>query len=157
MSVLFIRAVILYAAVIFVIRLMGKRQIGEMQPSELVITILISEVASLPLQSKSIPVLYAVVPLFVFVSFEIILSALSLKCKKLRTLMQGHEVIVIRNGKIDIKALRTLRMTVEDLEGALRQKDVFDVKEVAYGIFETNGKLSVLLKNDDTKKEKKKK
>ncbi len=157
MAVLFIRAVILYAAVIFVIRLMGKRQIGEMQPSELVITILISEVASLPLQDKGIPVLYALVPLFVFVSFEIILSALSLKSRKLRTLMQGHEVIVIKNGKVDIEALRTLRMTFDDLEGALRQKDVFDVKEVSCAIFETNGKLSVLLKKDDTKKEKKKK
>lgn len=157
MAVLFIRAVILYAAVIFVIRLMGKRQIGEMQPSELVITILISEVASLPLQDKGIPMLYAIVPLFVFVSFEIILSALSLKSQKLRTLMQGHEVVVIKNGKVDIEALRTLRMTLDDLEGALRQKDVFDTKDVSYAIFETNGKLSVLLKKDDTKKEKKKK
>lgn len=156
MSILFIRAVILYAVVIFVIRLMGKRQIGEMQPSELVITILISEVASLPLQDKSIPVLYAIIPLSVFVSFEIILSALSLKSPKLRSLMQGHEVIVIRNGKTDIKALRTLRMTVDDLEGALRQKDIFDVSEVAFAIFETNGKLSVLPKNQNTKKEKKK-
>lgn len=157
MAVLLIRALILYATVIFIIRLMGKRQIGEMQPSELVITILISEIVSLPLQDKGIPVIYALVPLFVFVSFEIIQSALSLKSKKLRTLMQGHEVIVIRNGKIDVDALRTLRMTVDDLEGALRQKDVFDVKQVSYAIFETNGKLSVLLKDNETKKEKKKK
>lgn len=157
MAVLFIRAVILYAAVIFVIRLMGKRQIGEMQPSELVITILISEVASLPLQDKGIPMLYALVPLFVFVSFEIILSALSLKSKKLRNLMQGHEVTVIKNGKINIRALRTLRMTVDDLTGALRQKDVFDVKEVSCAIFETNGKLSVKLKNQNKNKGKKKK
>lgn len=155
MAVLFIRAVILYVAVIFVIRLMGKRQIGEMQPSELVITILISEVASLPLQDKGIPVLYALVPLFVFVSFEIIQSALSLKSRKLRNLMQGHEVTVIKNGKVDMQALRTLRMTLDDLNGALRQKDVFDIKEVSYAIFETNGKLSVKLKNQ--KKEKKKK
>lgn len=155
MAVLLIRAVILYAVVIFVIRLMGKRQIGEMQPSELVITILISEVASLPLQDKGIPVLYALVPLFVFVSFEIIQSALSLKSRKLRNLMQGHEVTVIKNGKVDMQALRTLRMTLDDLNGALRQKDVFDIKEVSYAIFETNGKLSVKLKNQ--KKEKKKK
>ncbi len=155
MAVLFIRAVILYVTVIFVIRLMGKRQIGEMQPSELVITILISEVASLPLQDKGIPVLYALVPLFVFVSFEIIQSALSLKSRKLRNLMQGHEVTVIKNGKVDMQALRTLRMTLDDLNGALRQKDVFDIKEVSYAIFETNGKLSVKLKNQ--KKEKKKK
>lgn len=155
MAVLFIRAVILYAAVIFMIRLMGKRQIGEMQPSELVITILISEVASLPLQDNGIPMLYAIVPLFVFVSFEIIQSALSLKSQKLRNLMQGHEVTVIKNGKVDMQALRTLRMTVDDLEGALRQKDVFDVSEVSCAIFETNGKLSVKLNNQNKEKKKK--
>lgn len=140
------RTVILYAIVIFLIRLMGKRQIGELQPSELVITILISEVASLPMQDNSIPILNSVVPLFVLVSFEIIFAALSLKSHKLRTVMQGHPVIVIREGKIDVEALRKLRLSVNDLISALRQKDVFELSEISYAIFETNGKLSVLLK-----------
>ena len=146
MIISLIRAVILYSVVIFLIRLMGKRQIGELQPSELVITILISEVASLPMQDNSIPILNSIIPLFVLVSFEIILAALSLKSHKLRTVIQGHPVIVIRNGKIDIEALRKLRLSVNDLISALRQKDIFELSEISYAIFETNGKLSVLLK-----------
>lgn len=146
MIISLIRAVILYAVVIFLIRLMGKRQIGELQPSELVITILISEVASLPMQDNSIPILSSIIPLFVLVSFEIIFAALSLKSHKLRTVMQGHPVIVIRNGNIDIDALRKLRLSVNDLISALRQKDVFELSEISYAIFETNGKISILLK-----------
>ena len=146
MIISLIRAVILYSVVIFLIRLMGKRQIGELQPSELVITILISEVASLPMQDNSIPILNSIIPLFVLVSFEIILAALSLKSHKLRTVIQGHPVIVIRNGEIDIEALRKLRLSVNDLISALRQKDIFELSEISYAIFETNGKLSVLLK-----------
>ena len=146
MIIAFIRAVMLYAVVIFMIRLMGKRQIGELQPSELVITILISEVASLPMQDNSIPVFNALIALIVLVSFEIIFSALSLKFHKLRNIMQGHPVIVIRNGQIDQKALKELRLTVNDLISALRQRDVFDITEISYAVFETNGKISILLK-----------
>lgn len=146
MAVTLIRAAILYIIVIFLIRLMGKRQIGELQPSELVITILVSEIASIPMQDNSIPILNSVVALFALVAFEIISSALSLKNHKIRSYMQGHPVIVIRNGIIDYKALKKLRMTVNDLVSALRQKDVFDLSQISYAIFETNGKISVLLK-----------
>ena len=146
MAVTLIRAAILYIIVIFLIRLMGKRQIGELQPSELVITILVSEIASIPMQDNSIPMLNSVIALFVLVSFEIISSALSLKSHKIRSYMQGHPVIVIRNGVIDYKALKKLRMTVNDLVSALRQKDVFDFSQISYAIFETNGKISVLLR-----------
>ena len=136
MAVTLIRAVILYFTVIFLIRLMGKRQIGELQPSELVVTILVSEIASIPMQDNSIPILNSV----------IFSSALSLKSHKIRSYIQGHPVIVIRNGVIDYKALKKLRMTVNDLVSALRQKDVFDFSQISYAIFETNGKISVLLK-----------
>ena len=146
MAISLIRAVILYATVIFLIRLMGKRQIGELQPSELVITILISEVASLPMQDNSIPVLTSVISLSVLVSLEILTAALSLKSHRLRTVMQGHPVIVIRNGEIDVEALKKLRLTVNDLISALRQKDVFEISQVSYAVFETNGKISILLK-----------
>lgn len=146
MAVTLIRAVILYVMVIFLIRLMGKRQIGELQPSELAVTILVSEIASIPMQDNSIPILNSVIALFVLVAFEIISSALSLKSHKVRSYIQGHPVIVIRNGVIDYKALKKLRMTVNDLVSALRQKDVFDFSQVSYAIFETNGKISVLLK-----------
>lgn len=146
MAVTIIRAIILYVMVIFLIRLMGKRQIGELQPSELAVTILVSEIASIPMQDNSIPILNSVIALFVLVAFEIISSALSLKSHKVRSYIQGHPVIVIRNGIIDYKALKKLRMTVNDLVSALRQKDVFDFSQVSYAIFETNGKISVLLK-----------
>ncbi len=146
MAVTLIRATLLYAAVIFLIRLMGKRQIGELQPSELVITILISEIASIPMQDNNIPIAHSAAALFVLVSFEILTSAIGLKSYKLRTVLQGHPVIVIRNGETDMKALKKLRMTVNDLVSALRQKDVFDISQVSYAIFETNGQISVLLK-----------
>lgn len=145
MVISLIRAIILYAVAIFLIRLMGKRQIGELQPSELVITMLISEIASLPMQDNSIPMLHAIVALFILVSFEILTSALSLKFHKIRTVMQGHPVIIIRNGVIDIQALKKLRISLNDLLSALRQKDVFEISQISYAIFETNGKISVLL------------
>ncbi len=146
MAVTLVRATILYIIVIFLIRLMGKRQIGELQPSELVVTILVSEIASIPMQDNSIPILNSVVALFALVAFEIFSSALGMKSPKIRAYIQGHPVIVIRNGAIDYKALKKLRMTVNDLVSALRQKDVFDFSQISYAIFETNGKISVLLK-----------
>ena len=130
-------------------RLMGKRQIGELQPSELVITILLSEIASIPMQDNRVPILHSIVALFTLVSYEIFSSALSLKSNRLRALIQGHPVTVIRDGEIDMKALGKLRMTVNDLISQLRQKDVFDISQVSYAVFETNGKISVLLKPEN--------
>lgn len=149
MAVTLIRATILYITIIFLMRLMGKRQIGELQPSELVVTILLSEIASIPMQDNRVPILHSIVALFALVSYEIFLSAVSLKSNRLRALIQGHPVIVIRDGKIDMKALSKLRMSVNDLISLLRQKDVFDISQVAYAVFETNGKISVLLKAEN--------
>lgn len=146
MAVTLIRATIMYAVIILMIRLMGKRQIAQLQPSELVITILISEIASEPVQNSDIPILKTAVSLFVLVAFEILSSAIGLKSNRFRTLMQGHSVIVIRNGKIEKQALKKLRMTVGDLISALRQKDVFDISKVSYAVFETNGQISILMK-----------
>lgn len=146
MVITIVRTVILYAAVVFLLRLMGKRQIGELQPSELVVTLLISEIASVPMEDNSIPILNSVAALFALVALEILTSAAGLKSPKFRAVVQGHPVIVIRNGKIDLKALKKLRMSVNDLVSALRQKDVFDISQVSYAIFETNGQISVLLK-----------
>lgn len=146
MVVTLIRATVLYFAIIFLMRLMGKRQIGELQPSELVVTILLSEIASIPMQDNRVPILNSLVALFALVAYEIFSSVIGLKSNKLRSAIQGHPVIVIRDGKTDIKALRKLRMSVGDLMSLLRQKDVFDISVVSYAIFETNGKISVLLK-----------
>lgn len=146
MAVTLIRATALYLAIIILMRLMGKRQIGELQPSELVVTILLSEIASIPMQDNRVPILHSIVALFALVAYEILSSVIGLKSNKMRALIQGHPVIVIRDGEIDIKALRKLRMSVNDLMSLLRQKDVFDISVVSYAVFETNGKISVLLK-----------
>ncbi|NLB36806.1 MAG: DUF421 domain-containing protein, partial [Clostridiales bacterium] len=146
MFVTLLRVVIIYILVIVSVRLMGKRQIGEMQPTELVITILLSEVAALPIQDSSQPIINSIVAVLLLVSFEIINSILSLKIGKYRTLVQGNSLIVIRNGVIDQKQILRLRLTVDDLLESLREQGVFDIKDVEYAILETNGKISVLLK-----------
>ena len=149
MAVTLVRATVLYAVVIFLIRVMGKRQIGELQPAEFVVTMLVSEIASIPMQDHTIPILNSISALFVLVAYEVITSAVSLKSYKFRAFMQGHPIIVIRDGVIDIKALKKMRMSVNDLMGALRQKDVFEISQVSYAIFETNGQISVLLKPEN--------
>lgn len=149
MAVTLVRATVLYAVVIFLIRVMGKRQIGELQPTEFVVTMLVSEIASIPMQDNTIPILNSISALFVLVAYEVITSAVSLKSYKFRAFMQGHPIIVIRDGVIDIKALKKMRMSVNDLMGALRQKDVFEISQVSYAIFETNGQISVLLKPEN--------
>lgn len=149
MAVTLVRATVLYAVVIFLIRVMGKRQIGELQPAEFVVTMPVSEIASIPMQDNTIPILNSISALFVLVAYEVITSAVSLKSYKFRAFMQGHPIIVIRDGVIDIKALKKMRMSVNDLMGALRQKDVFEISQVSYAIFETNGQISVLLKPEN--------
>ena len=149
MAVTLVRATVLYAVVIFLIRVMGKRQIGELKPAEFVVTMLVSEIASIPMQDNTIPILNSISALFVLVAYEVITSAVSLKSYKFRAFMQGHPIIVIRDGVIDIKALKKMRMSVNDLMGALRQKDVFEISQVSYAIFETNGQISVLLKPEN--------
>ncbi|MGN0592580.1 MAG: DUF421 domain-containing protein [Ruminococcus sp.] len=143
MSAIFIRALILYAVVIFSVRLMGKRQLGELQPSELVITILISNIATLPLENVSIPLLMGILPILVLVCFEVIVSWMTLKSKRLRKLISGSPKIVIRDGKIVQKTMADLRLTVDDLLTALRSNQIFSPDEVQFAIVETTGTISV--------------
>lgn len=146
MLVVFFRAIILYALVMFALRLMGKRQLGELQPAELCITILISNIASLPIEDSGIPMILGMIPVLVLVAFEIIVSRLSLQSKRLRSIISGKPIIVICNGKIDQAALRKLRFSIDDLMESLRQDGIFDIREVEYAIVETNGKVSILPK-----------
>lgn len=151
-----IRVIILYLFVTIAIRIMGKRNIGELQPTELVITLLLSEFASIPIEDNSIPLINSLIPVMVLISLEIINSVISMKSTKFRSLSDGNEVFIIKNGQLDQKQLKKLRLTVEDVLSALRQKDVFDINEVAYALIETNGTLSVLLKpqfQNSTKKD----
>lgn len=142
-----IRTVVLYFVIIFAIRLMGKRQIGDLQPSELVITILISEIAAIPIQDLDIPLIYGVLATVTLVLLEMFTSFLAMKSLSLRRLVYGRSAIIIKNGVIDQKMLRKLRVTVPDLLEVLRNQEVFDISQVAYAVLETNGQMSVLLKS----------
>ena len=144
MTVLLLRTVILYVAVIVSVRLMGKRQIGELQPEELVVTILLSDVATTPLQDMQIPLLQPLMIMMVIVACELLFAALSLKSRTFRTLVQGHAIPIVKNGTLDQTMLRKIRYTVDDVLEALRLKDVFDLNDAAYVYVESNGSLSVL-------------
>ena len=143
-----IRTILMYIFVSISVRLMGKRQIGDMQPTELVVTLLISEIAALPLQDPSQPILNGIIAVFVLVILEILISFITMKSYSIRKLMNGKSVIVIEHGKIDQKAMKKLRMTVLDLVELLRGQNVFDISTVAFAVLEVNGDLNVLLKSD---------
>lgn len=149
MFITIIRATVLYVFIVLIMRFMGKRQVGEMQPVELVITILLSEIAAVPLENNEIPLINSIFAATLLASYEIINSVISLKSNRYRTLLQGHSVIVIKEGVVDQRALRKLRISLDDLLTALRQNNVFDISQVYYAILETNGKLSVLQKKTD--------
>ena len=144
--IVFIRAILLYLLIIFCLRLMGKRQLGELQPSELVITILISNIASLPIEDNSIPMIMGVVPIVVLVGFELIISGISLHSRRFRTLVSGKPVVLIQNGQIDQSAMKQLRFSIDDLMETLRGKSVFDLRDVQYAIVETTGQVNILQK-----------
>lgn len=149
MIITIMRTVILYIFVTLGIRLMGKRQIGEMQPNELVVTLLISEIAAIPLQDTTQPILNGVVAIFVLVVLEILISVLSMKSLFMRKIMNGKSAVIIKNGVIDQQAMRSVRMTVLDLVELLRGQAVFDISTVAFAVLEVNGNLSVLLKSGE--------
>ncbi len=146
MRIIMLRSIILYALVIFAVRLMGKRQLGELQPSELVITILVSNIATLPVEDTNIPLLVGVTPILSLVCFEVILSSLDLKLPGLRKLVSGSPKIIIRHGQVDVRTLKELRFSVDDLMMALRGQDIFDISEVEFAVVETTGSVSVLKK-----------
>ena len=146
---LLIRGVIIYILLIIGVRLMGKRQIGELQPTELVITLLISDIATMPLQNVHASLLQTVVVIVLLIALELLFSILSLKFRRLRTLIQGNSVLIIKNGELRQKEIRDLRYSVDDLVEALRLKDIFDLSEVAYAYVETNGELSILKKQQN--------
>lgn len=146
MAITAIRTVIIYIFVIAAMRIMGKRQLGELQPAELVVTLLIADMAAVPMQESGIPLLNGLIPIMVLVSLELLLSGLMLKVPMFHRLFGGKPKIIINNGEIDYKAMGDIRMPVEDLMETLRQQGTFDIQNVQYAIVEPNGKISVLLK-----------
>lgn len=139
----YFRTVVVYCVLIAAIRLLGKRQLGQMEPSEFVVTMLIANLASIPMQDSGIPLLAGIVPIVTVLGVELVLSALSLRSIRLRKLLCGKPVILIENGNILQDNLRKTRITLDELTGHLREKDVLDLRSVQFAILETNGNLSV--------------
>ena len=139
----YVRTVILYLILIFVIRLMGKRQVGQMEPSEFVVTMLVANLASIPMQDGDIPLYSGLVPILTVLAVELVLSAVSMYSIGLRRLLCGKPVILIENGRILRQNLRRTRISLDELTGQLREKDILDLSSVQYAILETNGELSV--------------
>lgn len=141
---LVIRTLILYSSVVISMRIMGKRQLGELQPSELVVAIMISDLASVPMQALDIPLIAGILPVVTLVIAEVFMSYLSLKSRKMRKIISGEPNIVIYDGHINEKELAHLRFNINDLIEELRLNGCHDISDVAVAIVETSGKLSVI-------------
>ena len=143
MAVPLLRTLILYCAVICAVRLMGKRQIGELDPSELVVTILVSDLAAVPMQDLGIPLLSGLVPIATLVVLEIFLSFAALKSRRFRRLLNGQPAIIIRRGQLDIGKLRQMRLTTDEVIETLRKQNVAAVSDVKYVVIEPDGMRGV--------------
>lgn len=139
----YVRTIILYMALIFCIRMMGKRQIGQMEPSEFAVTMMVANLATIPMENEGIPLHSGLVPMLTILGTELALSGATLRSLFLRKLLCGKPVILIENGRILQENLRSTRVTLDELTGHLREKDVLDLRSVQYAILETNGNLSV--------------
>lgn len=148
MSIVFIRAIVLYIVLAFSLRLMGKRQLGELQPSELVVTILISNIAAIPVEDSSVPMIMGIIPILTLVCIDVIMSGIMLKSTRIRKLMIGSPRIIISEGEILQNEMRQLRYTVDDLTEAMRDQQIFDISQIHFAIVETTGKINFLLKKD---------
>ena len=141
----YIRTAILYLLLIIGVRLMGKRQVGQMEPAEFVVTMLVANLASIPMEDEGIPLFSGVIPILTVLGLELVLSSVSVLSIGLRRLLCGKPVILIENGHILQENLRRTRITADELSGHLRLKDVLDLSTVQYAILETSGDLSVFL------------
>jgi len=144
MLILVIRTFFLYFAVIFIMRMMGKKQIGELEPFELVIALMISDLATFPMEDIRIPILHAVIPIVTLLFLQVATSYIELKSERSRKILTGTPSILIKNGKIDIDELRYQRFNINDLLEELRLKGYFNLSDIQYAILETSGELSIL-------------
>lgn len=140
----FIRTIILYFVIIIGIRLMGKRQVGELEPSELVLSLIIADLASVPMQDLGIPLHTGIIPILTLLALAMILSVLTMKSVRIRVLFCGKPSIIIREGQIQQHEMRKNRLTVDELSEELRGQGHTDIAAIKYAILETNGRLSVL-------------
>ena len=143
MILAFFRTIILYSVLILSVRLMGKRQVGQLEAGEFVVAMLIADLAAVPMQDSSLPLLSGIVPLLTVLGLELVLSFLVMKSTRLRRILCGKPVILIDNGKLLQENLRSTRVTLDELISHLRQKDILDLNTVQYAILENDGNLSV--------------
>jgi len=148
MFTIVVRAIIIYVVVLFLYRLMGKRQLGQMQPFELVLTLIIADLATIPMAEVSVPVLHGIVPLLTLVVLHFVITYLCKLSNKIAAFISGKPVIVINPNGIDYKALKNLNLSVDDVFEAIRGCGYFSIEQVQYAIMETNGKMSVLPKSE---------
>ena len=146
MLLIFIRAIILYILVLVVMRFMGKREIGQLQPFELAISIMIADLATIPMAEPGIPITNGVIPILGLLIMHLIISVINIKSIKLREIICGKPSILIYHGKIDEKNLKKERFTINELEERLRGNNVFNISDVEYAILETSGQISVIQK-----------
>ena len=149
MLTILIRIILIYILLVGTMRLMGKRQIGELQLSELVTTFLLSELAAAPITDDQIPLAFAIVPISVLLSFEVIISFAVTKIPALKPIFDGKPSVLIKRGELDIKEIGRVRISVEELLSQLRIAGVADISEVDYAILEQNGQLSVIQKRTE--------
>ena len=146
MLITFIRALKLYIVVLIVMRLMGKREIGQLQPFELAIAIMIADLAAVPMSELGIPITNGIIPILALLVIYMIISALNMKSMSFRKIISGQPSILIYRGRIDEKTLRKERITINELQERLRGEDVFNLSDVEYAILETNGEVTVIQK-----------
>lgn len=146
MLTIILRSIIIYLIVLFVFRIMGKRQLGQMQPFELVLTLIIADLATIPMAEISVPVLHGIVPLFTLVILHFLLTLLTRISTTLSAVVSGKPVILINPRGIDYKAMKKLSISIDDIFEAMRGLGYFSLEQVEYAIMETNGKISILPK-----------
>ena len=149
MAIAFPRTLILYLLIIIGIRLMGKRQVGELEPSELVLALIIADLAAVPMQDFGIPLLAGIIPIFTLLCVTMILSVLTMKSIRFRALICGRPSVIVADGKLRQREMNRNRFTVDELMEELRMQGVSDLTTVKYAILETNGRVSVLLKAEE--------
>ena len=148
MLVTFVRVIILYILVLIVMRLMGKREIGQLQPFELAIAIMIADLASVPMSDNGIPLTNGIIPILALLLLHVLISIINLKSIKLRAIISGKPRILIYRGKIDEKALKKERITINELQERLRNNNIVNIGDVEYAILETSGQITVVQKPD---------
>ena len=142
----FIRAIILYILVLITMRLMGKRELGQLQPFELAVAIMIADLASIPMADTGVPLYSGIIPILVLLILQVTISTINLKSNSAKRILSGQSRVLICKGKIDEKALKKERLSINELQERLREKDVFSLGDVEYAILETSGKVTVIQK-----------